>query len=88
VPCTHGHSNELAVRTRTGESDRLLAEAESSDRVLISGSVGSREILEESIALSDQHEEAAAIVVIQVVFLEMLIEIRNASGEDRNLNLG
>src|SRR5579883_1409948 len=65
----------------------LLADAKPGDDFAVAIGVGLLEVIEEAAALGDQHEEAAAGAVVLGVGLEVLGQLADALGEDRDLDL-
>ena len=66
----------------------LLTDTESCDDRTISLNVDLDEIVEQRTALTDHLEEAAAGVMILLVDLEVLGQVVDSLGEQRDLNLG
>jgi hypothetical protein len=66
----------------------LLAEAQLRDQVTVAGRVFALEVIEQRAALVDQHQKAAARVVVLRVDLEMLGQVDDTLGQDRDLDLG
>jgi hypothetical protein len=46
------------------------------------------DVVQEAAALADQHQQAAPAVVVLLVLLQMLVEVVDPLGEDRDLDLG
>ena len=67
---------------------RLLTDTESRDDGTVSLDVDLDEIVEQRTALTDHLEEAAAGVMILLVDLEVLCQVVDALGQQRDLNLG
>ena len=74
------HTAAIAAR------ERLLAQAESLDKVLVDRAIGASEVLEKAIALAHHEEESATRSMILRVGAEMLLEASDALGKDRDLN--
>src|SRR6185369_7547088 len=66
----------------------LLAKAELRNEIGVARLVLAPEIIQQGAALVDQHQDAAARVIVLRVALEMLGEVIDALGEDRDLDLG
>src|SRR3954463_1301719 len=73
-------------RRRTGP--RLLSDVEALDEVRVPLRVLALEVIEQSPAFTDQHQQSAARVVIFCVGLEVLGQVVDAFAENRDLNLG
>src|SRR3546814_2310619 len=58
------------------------------DQVQIALTIGGPEIVQQRATLVDEHQQAAARMVVLRVGLEMLGEVADALGEDRHLHLG
>src|SRR5438046_450964 len=69
-------------------ASKLLTKTQFCDQVGVARLVLLTEIVEERAALVDQHQQAAARVVVLRVGLEVLGEVGDALGEDRDLDLG
>src|SRR6476659_5951981 len=65
-----------------------LPEAELGDQAGIALRVLLAKVIEKRAALVDQHEKSAARVIVLRVRLEMLGQVLDAFGEDRDLHLG
>src|SRR5690349_10811528 len=76
-----------AKRPAWGRSS-LLPETQLPDQVEITLLVLAAEIIQQRAALVDQHQKAAPAVVVLGVALEMLGQVGDAFGEDRDLDLG
>src|SRR5919202_5365644 len=78
--------------TKKGAGDRRLgsslAKAELRDEGGVALAVGLAEIIQQGAALVDEHQEAAAGMVVLRVRLEMLGEVLDALGENGDLHLG
>src|SRR6478752_10500073 len=66
----------------------LAAEAELGDQGAVALEVGALEVTEQAAALADQHQQAAARVVVLAVLTQVLGELVDALGEQRDLDLG
>jgi|ERR1019366_10013175 hypothetical protein len=69
-------------------SRELLAEVEGRDDLAVALEARSLEIVEQAATLRDEAEEASARVMVFHVRLEMLGEVRDALGQERDLDLG
>jgi len=58
------------------------------DQFAISLDVVVTDVIEETSTLTNQHQEPTATVMILLVDLQVFRQVRNASREERNLNLG
>src|SRR5436309_9761782 len=65
----------------------LLAEAEALDQGLVPGAVFVPEVAEQAGALADHLEEAPPAGVVLLVELEVLVELVDPRGEQRDLDL-
>ncbi len=65
---------------------RLLAEAEALDEVEVALAIGGGEILQKSIALADEEQEAATRGVIGLVRAEVILEFCDARRDRRDLH--
>src|SRR3954466_2399314 len=65
----------------------LLADAERLDDAAVTPDVLRLEVVEETPPLADHHEQSPARVVILQVHLEVLGQIRDALGQERDLHL-
>ena len=72
----------------TGAGEALLAQAEALDQALVAFLVLPLDVVEEVPAVADELEKATARVVVLLVFLEVLGEVRDALGHQRDLDLG
>ena len=68
--------------------DRLLADAERLDDAAVGPEILGLQVVEQATALADHHEKATAGVVILQVSLEVLRQVRDALGEEGDLDLG
>jgi hypothetical protein len=68
--------------------ERLLTELQRRDDLAVPVHVGPLEIVEKLATLTNEHEKAAARVVILLVDLEMIREVLDALTQERNLNFG
>ena len=66
----------------------LSADAEMCDQCSIPLYVVVTNVIEQASALTDQHEKTATAVMVLLVDLQVLGEMRDACGEQRNLHLG
>src|SRR6478736_6562147 len=66
----------------------LLTQTQLLDQVVVALDVFLLEIGEQRTALVDHHQEAAARMVVLVVLLEVLGQVADALGEDRDLDFG
>src|SRR5205085_3492664 len=66
----------------------LLAKTELRDEIGVTLFVFLTQVIEKRTALVDQHQEAAARMVVLRVALEVLGEVLDALGEDCDLHLG
>src|SRR3546814_6698043 len=66
----------------------LFPKPELRDQVQIALTIGCPEIVQQRATLVDEHQQAAARMVVLRVGLEMLGEVADALGEDRHLHLG
>ena len=64
------------------------AQAEPADDVLVAGYVGRLEVIEQFAPLRHEFEQAAARSMVGLVQREVLAEIVDACGEQRDLDLG
>ena len=67
---------------------RLLADAESLDRRAIALGALLLEVVEQAAPLADELEQTAAAVMVLLVRLEMLGQLGDPTGEQRDLDLG
>ena len=67
-------------------SNRLLTDVESLDQVRVALCVLRFQIVEQPTAAADEHQQAAARVMIFCVRLEMLSEVVDSFAEECNLN--
>ena len=67
---------------------KLFAEAELGDQVAVAGNVFALEIIKQRTALVDHHEQAAALMIVLRVGLEMVGKRLDAAREDRDLDFG
>jgi hypothetical protein len=67
---------------------RLLAEAEALDEIEVALAVGGGEVLQQSIALADEEQQAAARGVISLVCAEVLLKFCDTRRDGRNLHFG
>jgi len=65
---------------------RLFTEAELADHGPVAGVTFAPEIIQEAAPLSDQHQQAAAAVVVFLVNLEVFLKVVDALGEESDLN--
>src|SRR5689334_20549739 len=75
-------------RRQTRRQRRLLADAERVDQLAVAIEVLVLEVVEQPTALADQLEEATTRVVVLLVRLEVLGEVVEALGQERDLDLG
>src|SRR5690606_24274908 len=73
---------------KRAERSTLLAKAELRDERAIACLVLALEIIEQRAALVDQHQQAAARMIVLGVRLEMFGEVGDPFGQDRDLHLG
>ena len=73
---------------RSGRSASYFLKAELGDQVEVTLLILATEIVEERAALVDQHQQAAAAMIVLRVALEVLGEVGDALGEDRDLDFG
>src|ERR1700761_2084561 len=66
----------------------LLAEAELFDQSAVALEVASLEVVQEATAFADQHQQATPRVVIFALLAQVLGEVVDALGEQRDLDLG
>src|SRR5690606_37392725 len=67
---------------------RLLTNAERGDDLAVPLDVVAAQVVEQAAALADELQETAARVVVLRVRLEVLREVGDALGEQRDLHLG
>ena len=67
---------------------RLATNAESTDQSAITLDIAALHVIEQSATLANELHESAARVMIALVNLEMLGEMRNPVGQDRDLDFG
>ena len=75
-----------ALRSDAGP-DRLTAQAEVGDELAVTLDVDTAQIVDHAPTTPDEHQQAATAVVIFRVDLEMLGEVQNPIGQQRDLNL-
>ena len=75
-------------RAPEGPLQALLTKSELGDQVGVALLVLRFEIIEQAAALVDHHQQAAARMVVLRVGLEMLGQVADALGEDRDLDFG
>lgn len=68
--------------------DRLATQSELTDDRAVALNVDAREVIEHAAALTHEHQQASTAVVVLLVDLEMLGEVDDAVGHQRNLDLG
>ena len=96
-----GERDRVAVLVGEGEVGRrgcrarsqrsgvgLAAEAEIGDQRAVALEVGALEVAEQAAAAADQHQQAAARVVVLAVLAQVLGELVDPLGEQRDLDLG
>src|SRR3546814_5058566 len=101
IPCRQPYRRQLSFRQgrRTAlcpgcktahfrGPSALLAKTQLRDKFVISVRILALEIIKQAAALVDQHQQAAARVIVLRVGLEMLGQIDDALGQDRDLDLG
>ena len=71
-----------------GRPCRLAAQSESLDDASVASDLGLLEIVEQPASLADEEEETTTTVVVVLVLLEVLGEVGDPLGEQRDLNLG
>ncbi len=69
-------------------SDRLVAEGEAHEEILVQIGVGALGVVEHLAALGDQHQEAAAGSMVMLVCLEVLGKVDDALGHHCHLETG
>ena len=67
---------------------KLLADTETGDDGTVTLDVGVDEGVEKSLSLADHFQQAASGVVVVLVLLQMLGEVVDSLGENRNLHFG
>src|SRR5262249_8342026 len=72
---------------RRGVSFRSAPQAERIDQLAIAVEVLALQVVEQRAALADHLEEATPAVVVLVVVLQVLGQVRDALGQERDLNL-
>src|SRR5437762_3748111 len=82
-----------SFRTREGEKEgrkdgELLADPELLDHALVTLEVASLEVVEQAATLSHELEQPTTGVVVLAVHLEVLRQVPDAVGEERDLHLG
>src|ERR1700737_3854188 len=92
-PLTRGRNPALSKNARGARcaprgTASLLPDAEPFDQLLVALGVLGLQIVEEPPPLADQLEQAAPRVVVLLVGLEMLGQVMDALGEQRDLHLG
>ena len=68
--------------------DRLAAESELGDDGAVALDVDAREVIEQAATTTHQHEQATTAVMVLLVDLQVLGEVGDAVGQQRNLHLG
>ncbi len=81
-------SNAKASGRWAARSVFLPANAEVCNQFAVTLNIVVFDIVEQPTTLTNQHQESAAAVVIFLVILQVLGEVRDACGKQRNLNLG
>ena len=66
----------------------LAADAETGDQGTVTLNVSLLDVVQKAAALAVELHKAAARVVVALVNLEVLGEVRNSAGEQRDLNFG
>ncbi len=64
----------------------LAAEAEFGDQLAVALDVDALDVVEHPATATDQHQQATTAVVIFLVHLEMLGQVRDSVGQQRNLD--
>jgi hypothetical protein len=77
-----------SVRPRVGVKAVLVTEPQFLNQLAVSLDISPPQIVQQSATLAYHLQEAAATVVILAVFTEMIREVVDALGQDRDLNLG
>ena len=67
---------------------KLLADTETGDDGTVTLDVGFDEVVEKTLSLTDHLEKAASGVVVVLVLLQVLGEVVDSLGEDRDLHFG
>ena len=67
---------------------RLATESETLDDASVSSDLGLLEVVEQPTTLADQQQESTTTVMVVLVLLEVLGEVGDPLGEQRDLNLG
>src|SRR6185312_9579554 len=86
--CAENANARLGLPTQVLPAADRVADAQRLDDRLIAALVGLLQVPKQRAALRDQHQQAAARVVVLLVGLEVLGEVRDALGEDRHLHFG
>ena len=66
----------------------LLTQTEAADQALVAVAIRLGQIVEELVALADHLEQTAARRVVVAVSLEVLRQLDDAAGEERDLHFG
>src|SRR5688500_9957452 len=81
------HGSRESVRIEIGDSQSLAANAEALDQLAVARLVLALDIVEQAAALADHLQKAAAGVVVRLVGLEVLRQVGDALGQDRDLDV-
>ena len=73
---------------RSRPRELLFAQTQLLDQAVVALDVLLLEVREQAAALVDHHQQAAARMVVLVVVLEVLGQVTDALGEDRDLDFG
>src|SRR5271165_2345355 len=76
------------ARSRAVATSPLAAQAEVGDQFAVALEIFALQVTEQTPALADLHEQAAAAVVILLVDLQVLGQLVDRGGEDRDLDVG
>ena len=80
--------SEKAALFGAAPAKLLFAQTQLLDQAVVTLDVLLLEVREQAAALVDHHQQAAARMVVLVVVLEVLGQVADALGEDRDLDIG
>ena len=83
-----GHLNHNSRPKAAAEKSELSAEAKALDEFTVALDVDIRQVAEQTTTLTHEKQQTTTRVVVVLVSLEVLGQVFDALGENRNLNLG
>src|SRR5690606_17510735 len=86
--CEGCHMRKRRLLLGAAFAKLLLSQTQLLDQSVVPLDILLLEICEQATALVDHHQQAAARMVVLVVILEMLGEVADPFGQDRDLNFG